>query len=153
MISLIISSLILIGLDQTIKMIITMNLELDSSIKIIDNFFSLSNVHNYGAAWSILNDQIYILIIIAFVALIVIYQIFIKNKLLSKFDIILLAMLISGIIGNLIDRIFRGYVIDYLDFNIFGYNFPVFNLADSLIVISAFILFIKSFKEEKHGKV
>ena len=51
-------------------------------------------------------------------------------------------MLIGGIIGNLIDRIIYGYVIDYLDFNIFGYNYPVFNLADSMIVISIILLIL-----------
>ena len=78
---------------------------------------------------------------------------FIKDKKLSKLDIVLLSMLIAGIMGNLIDRVIYGYVIDYLDFYIFGYNFPVFNLADTLIVLSAIALFIKSLKEEYNGKI
>lgn len=62
-------------------------------------------------------------------------------------------MLIAGILGNLIDRIIYGYVIDYLDFRIFNYNFPVFNLADTLIVLATIALLIKTYKEEKHGKI
>ena len=62
-------------------------------------------------------------------------------------------MLISGIIGNMVDRIRFGYVIDYLDFNIFGYDYPVFNLADSLIVVAMILMLIKSLKEEHNAKI
>ena len=62
------------------------------------------------------------------------------------------SMLIGGILGNLIDRIIRGYVIDYLDFNIIGYNFPIFNLADIAIVISAFLLIINMSRGDKNAK-
>lgn len=153
MISLIIIAMILTGIDQIIKMIISNTLVLNESIKVIKEFFYITNVHNYGAAWSILNNQVWLLIIIAVIALIVIYMSFIKDKKLSKLDIVLLSMLIAGIIGNLIDRVIYGYVIDYLEFYIFGYNFPVFNLADTLIVLSAIALFIKSLKEEYNGKI
>lgn len=153
MISLIIIAMILTGVDQIIKMIISNTLVLNESIKVIKEFFYITNVHNYGAAWSILSNQVWLLIIIAVIALIVIYMSFIKDKKLSKLDIVLLSMLIAGIMGNLIDRVIYGYVIDYLDFYIFGYNFPVFNLADTLIVLSAIALFIKSLKEEYNGKI
>ena len=58
-------------------------------------------------------------------------------------------MLLAGIIGNLIDRIIYGYVIDFLDFTIFNYNYPIFNIADTFIVIGILILIILSFKENK----
>jgi signal peptidase II len=57
-------------------------------------------------------------------------------------------MFIGGIVGNLVDRVFRNYVIDFLSFNIFGYHFPVFNIADCFIVISIFLIVIESLLKE-----
>ena len=64
------------------------------------------------------------------------------NKVLNKYLMINYSMLIGGIIGNMIDRIIYGYVIDYLSFNIFGYSFPIFNLADTFIVVSIIMLLL-----------
>ena len=146
-------SLFLTFLDQIIKAIVSNKIILTENIEIIPNFFSITHVHNYGAAWSILSNKGFLLILVAVIALIVIYFFLIKNKTLKKIDIVLISMLIAGIIGNMIDRIRFGYVIDYLDFYIFGYDYPVFNLADILIVISIIILMIKTLKEEKNAKV
>ncbi len=146
-------SIVLIIFDQLVKIIIDNKLPLNESKEIIANFFSITNAHNYGAAWSILNNQSLFLIIIAIISLVIIYFCFIKGKKLTKIDKILMSMLIAGIIGNMIDRIRLGYVIDYLDFNIFGYDYPIFNIADTLIVISMIILVIKSLKEEHDAKI
>ena len=135
---LIITSSIVILLDQAIKIILSIfNVD---SINVINNFFKITLVHNYGAAWSILNGYRLFLIVVSILELFIIYNIFIKNQKVKNG--IILGMLIGGIIGNLIDRIIYGYVIDYLDFNIFGYNYPVFNLADSMIVISIILLIL-----------
>ena len=69
-----------------------------------------------------------------------------KKEVLTRQTSIYYGMLIGGIVGNLIDRLVFGYVIDYLDFYIFGYNYPIFNLADVLIVISVILIIIFSFK-------
>lgn len=153
MIITLILSLFFIICDQFIKIFISNKLILNESKTIIGNFFNITNVHNYGAAWSILNNQSLLLIGIGLVALGVIYFTFIKDKKLKKLDSILISMLVSGIIGNMIDRIRFGYVIDYLDFKIFGYDYPVFNLADMLIVIAMILLIIKSLKEEHDAKL
>ena len=150
MTSILILTLIFTSLDQALKIIIDNHLMLGESVRIIPNFFNITIAHNTGAAWSILNNKSIFLILIGIIALIIVYFCFIKNKNLKKLDIILISMLISGILGNLIDRIRLGYVIDYLDFNLFGYDYPIFNLADILIVLSIIILVIKSIKEEKH---
>ena len=134
-------------LDQISKVIITNFLDVNSSIDIINNFFNLTLVHNDGAAWSILSGNRLLLIFISLIALVLIYYIFIKNKNLRKIDIITYGMLIGGIIGNLVDRVFYGYVIDFLDFKIFNYNYPVFNIADCFIVISAILLIVDVVKE------
>jgi len=143
-------NIICILIDQITKLIVTSNFELNHSISLIDNFFSLTFVRNNGAAWSIFSGNRLFLIIIGFLAIILIYKYFIKNRKLRKFEIITYGLLLGGIIGNLIDRIVFGYVIDFLDFLIFGYNFPVFNLADTFIVVSVFLIIVDVFRGEKH---
>lgn len=129
-------------IDQLIKILIINNFNLYEGINIIPNFFTLIRVHNTGAAWSILSDNTYLLILLSIFALAIIYILFIKNHSLKKYETVTLGVLIGGILGNLFDRIFRGYVIDYLDFQILHYNFPVFNFADICIVISVITLLI-----------
>ena len=141
-------SFICIFIDQMTKLIIKNTINLNSSIILIKNFFSLTYVKNYGAAWSILSGSRVFLIIIALVSLFLIYNYFIKNKNLSKLEIITYGLLIGGILGNLIDRIVFGYVIDFFEFLIFNYNFPVFNFADIFIVVSAGLIIIDTVRGE-----
>lgn len=128
--------------DQIIKIIVIGTMGINSSVSIIDNFFSITYVENDGAAWSIFSGNRIFLIIISIIALILIYLYFFKNQNLKKFELINYSILIGGIFGNLLDRIKFGKVIDYLDFKIFGYNFPVFNFADICIVVSVILLLI-----------
>lgn len=143
-------SILCILIDQITKIIVTTNINLNNSITIINNFFSFTYVKNYGAAWSILSGNRLLLIIIALISLFLIYNFFIKNKELKTLEIITYGLLIGGIIGNLIDRIIFGYVIDFFDFLIFNYNFPVFNFADIFIVVSAGLIIIDTFRSETH---
>lgn len=145
-------SAIIVFIDQLVKIIIKTNMMVNTSIKIIDKFFYLTYVHNVGAAWSILSGYRYLLIILSISVLIFIYLIFIKNKELTNKENITYGILIGGIIGNLIDRIIYGYVIDYLDFYIFNYNYPIFNIADICIVISIFTLIILTIKGDKYAR-
>ena len=126
-------------LDQGIKFL----LEGRSAITIIPDFFYINNVTNTGGAWGLFGDHTYLLIIISifFMGLLIFYIKQDINK--TKLTGISYGLLIAGIMGNMIDRIFLGYVRDYLDFYIFNYDFPVFNLADILIVTSVFILIIE----------
>ena len=112
------------------------------SVSIIPNFFSITYVRNIGAAFSIMENSRILFIIIGFISLILIYKYLIMNKVINKYLMISYSMLIGGIIGNMIDRIIYGYVIDYLSFNFFGYNFPIFNLADTFIVVSIIMLLL-----------
>ena len=135
-------SLVFILIDFIVKIIVNSNMNVYDSIIIIPNFFSITYVRNIGAAFSIMENSRILFIIIGFVALILIYKYLIMNKVLNKYLMISYSMLIGGIIGNMIDRILYGYVIDYLSFNIFGYSFPIFNLADTFIVVSIIMLII-----------
>ena len=135
-------SLVFIIIDFIVKIIINNNMNVYDSISIIPSFFSITYVRNIGAAFSIMENSRILFIIIGFIALILIYKYLIMNKVLNKYLMISYSMLIGGIIGNMIDRIIYGYVIDYLSFNLFGYNFPIFNLADTFIVISIIMLLL-----------
>lgn len=139
---------IIILLDQLIKIIITKVIELNTHVIVLDKFFYIANVHNEGAAFSILSGSSILLISIGIIAIIAIYFLFIKNKILNKIDIIIYGLLIGGIVGNLIDRVVFNYVIDYLEFIIFKYHYPIFNLADICIVVSVILMIIINIKEE-----
>ena len=140
-------SLIAIILDQISKIIIVSNFNLYESIKIINNF-NITYVNNYGAAWGIFDNSTLILAFIGIIASIFIYFVFVKDNKLSKLQDIFYGLLIGGILGNVVDRIIRGYVIDFIDVKIFGYNFPIFNLADTFIVISIIYIIISLFRNE-----
>ncbi|MBR3523365.1 MAG: signal peptidase II [Bacilli bacterium] len=141
-------SLIIVLIDQLIKILISNTITYAESIKVIPNFFYLTNVHNEGAAWSMFSGKQFVLIIVAVLALVGIYLFLIKGKKLNKLETICYSLLIGGIIGNLIDRVIFNYVIDYLEFIFGNYHYPVFNFADMCIVISIFTLVIMSFKED-----
>lgn len=143
-------SLILFIIDQIVKLFVSFNIDLNSSICVLKNFFYISHVHNFGAAFSTFYGGRFFLIFVSVISLILIYYFLLKNKKFRNFDIVIYSLLIGGILGNLFDRIIYGYVIDYLDFYIFGYNYPVFNIADMCIVISVFLIIIDTFRGGKN---
>ncbi len=138
----IVLSMFFLLLDQASKLIIVNNIELNSGIEIIPSFFSFFHAQNTGAAFSLFQDSRYFLIVVSLFSLLFIYLLFLRKKTFSKFEIIFLGALLGGILGNLTDRIFHGYVIDFLSFKIIGYNFPIFNLADVFIVCAAIGIFV-----------
>lgn len=133
-------SLIVIIIDRILKVLVTNNFALNVRNKIIDGFFYITNCHNEGAAFSLFSGNVLFLIFITLIVLFLIYRTINKEN-VNKIGILAYGLLLGGILGNLYDRIFYGYVIDYLDFVIFKFNFAIFNLADAAIVIGA-ILFI-----------
>lgn len=145
-------SLITVLLDQIIKYIVMSNMTLHQEIKLIPNFFSLYYLKNTGAAFSILGNKTIILILVSIFCLIIIKNAIKKLKRVNTLTIISLGIMTGGIIGNLFDRILYKSVIDYLSFNIFNYNFPVFNLADIGITVGAILLIIDLIIEEKEKK-
>lgn len=145
-------SLIGLLIDQILKIIVESFLSLQENMIIIKNFFTITYVRNYGAAFSLLDGNRILFILLAFLAIFAFYILFIKNKNLCIFEVILYSFLLSGILGNLLDRIFRGYVVDYLSFTFFDYSFPVFNFADICIVIATSSILFFMWKEEYHGR-
>jgi len=122
-------------LDQLSKFLVTHNLLVDHSFPVIKGVFHLTLVHNRGAAFGILKNQIPLFVVTAIVAIFMICA-NLKNNKEGKLYSISLGLILAGALGNLIDRLFSGYVIDFLDFRIW----PVFNLADSAITIGAILL-------------
>ncbi len=145
---LVVLSVFFVFIDQFLKTMISGALELNRVVEMIPNFFYITHVHNEGAAWSMLEGNTVLLILIAIGALVGIYFSFIYQQKINHGEMLIYSLLIGGIIGNLLDRILFGYVIDYLGFIIFGYYFPIFNFADTAIVISIIGLAFLMLKEE-----
>lgn len=133
--------LLLVLIDQTVKRIIVNNIY-NSSIIVFKGFFSLTYVENTGGAYGIWNGNILrvILINIALLGLLIKFILLKKEEINIKI-LIAISLIISGGISNLLDRIFRGYVIDYIDINQF-IKYPVFNIADICIVLGCIIIMI-----------
>ena len=144
----IILSILFIIIDQLSKIIVVNNLTNNKSIEVIKSFFYLTYTNNKGAAFSILTGRRILLILVALIVIGVLIYYVRKNKIEGKVNKIALSLVIGGSIGNLIDRILRGAVIDFIDVKMIGYNFPIFNLADTFIVIGVFLLIIEMFRKE-----
>ena len=119
-----------------------------TNIEIIPNFFNLYLVYNEGIAFSLLQGSRIIVIIITIMFLIYMKKEVI-DKVNNKLEIFAISLILGGVLGNLLDRIFYKKVIDFLSFKIFNYNFPVFNLADVFICLGAFLYIIVIIKGDK----
>ena len=132
--------------DRVTKIFLSDILEHGESIPLIPNALHLTLVHNTGIAFGFFKDYGVVFIVIPIIAIILlifnIYYYRRNNEALSRLYIIAFSLILGGAIGNLIDRIQFGYVIDFLDFRIW----PVFNIADSAITIGAVIIAFKCFQ-------
>ncbi|MDD5097763.1 MAG: signal peptidase II [Candidatus Omnitrophica bacterium] len=124
-----------IFLDQLTKYFAINFLQLNTPVSLINNFLYLTLVHNRGAAFGLFKNQLLMFVLISVFAIALIFF-HLKNKKNSFVSRIALSMILAGAVGNLIDRLRFGYVIDFLDFRVW----PVFNLADSAITIAAIFL-------------
>ena len=140
--------ILLVVIDQLTKIYIDSVMTLHQSIKVIDGFFHITCTRNTGAAWSMLEGQKYFFIIAALAAVAVIAVYLHKNK-VSLWEKTGLILIVSGALGNVIDRLRLGEVIDFLDFYIFGYDFPVFNFADCCITVGSIIVVLTVLLERK----
>lgn len=145
--------IILIILDQIIKTIIVKNVLVFSSISVIDGFFYITHTTNKGAAWGILQNMNILFIPITLVVSVVLLILIIKNKnYLFRFAGVLI---LTGALGNFIDRVFRpAGVVDYLEFHFGQYIFPIFNMADCMVVIGSILLgiYVLFFYDKKEAK-
>lgn len=145
----------LLGLiiDQVTKQMVVANFDLYESIQ-VTGFFNLTYVRNYGAAFSFLHDaggwQRYFFTAIAWIVSVVIIWWLYQSPKSQRLLPVAFCFILGGAIGNVIDRMVHGYVIDFLDFYIGSYHWPAFNIADSVIFIGAGLLIVDMFvnKEE-----
>lgn len=123
---------VIVVLDQVSKHIVSSFLKLHESVPVINGIFHLTLVHNRGAAFGLLKNQVYLFILTAIAAIFLIFSHLRKHPVVSMYTVGLI-LILSGAVGNLIDRVRFGYVLDFLDFRIW----PVFNIADSAITVGA----------------
>ena len=129
-------------------------MKLNQGYEIIQNFFYFTYSHNYGAAWGMLQGKLTFFYGISFLAAIGIVYSFIESKPYQKLTRFGLVVFFSGMIGNLIDRVTLGYVRDFIDFIIFGYDFPIFNIADIAVCLGVgFIVLDIIIEEYKTWKI
>ncbi len=136
-------------LDIGSKFLVSRIFILNESKTIIDNFLNITYVRNTGAAWSILDNNTWIVTVISLLIIIgIIYYVY-RNRVSKKILKIGYGLILGGAIGNFIDRIVYGYVIDFIDIDIFGWNYPIFNLADMFIVVGVILVMIDAWRCKK----
>ena len=140
----IILSIIFLIIDQITKILVVNSIVPGENIEIIKNIFSIIYTNNTGAAFSILLGKRIFLIVVAILIIGILLYYIKKNKVDGKLNIIAFSLIIGGSLGNLIDRIVRGYVVDFISIKLGSYNFPIFNIADTLIVVGVFLLLIEN---------
>ena len=148
----IITAIILV-LDQTTKLYVDANFRLHETVPVIRGFFHLTYVRNKGAAFGILADnavRIPFFITVSIVAMLGIIWYLRQIRADQKLAIFSLSLIFSGALGNLIDRIRLGEVIDFLDVFWQRHHWPAFNVADSAITIGVTLLFIEMWREDRN---
>ncbi len=138
--------ILLLFIDQIIKLLIDFNLDFKNTINLL-SFFSITKLYNYGISFSFLNGSIYFIIILSILALT--YLLYLKKEFIySVFINKGLLLIFIGGVGNLIDRVHYGYVIDYLKIDLFNINFPIFNLADVIVSLGFILVIVGILKRE-----
>lgn len=141
-------SVILVSLDQLTKYLTVQHIELYEVVDFIPNVLSFTYIRNTGAAWNILEGQMWFFYIItAIVVLVLLYHMYTEGQSDKIFGIIL-SVILAGAIGNFIDRLLHQYVIDMIKFEFI--NFPIFNLADVFLSVGVTVLFIYSIYQERN---
>ncbi len=137
--------------DQFTKIIVSSCLQ-GFPINIIDNFFYIDFVKNTGAAFSIFKDWTFLLIILTIVIIILLIYALSQLKNINKIQIYAYGFILGGTIGNFIDRLLYGYVIDFFSFKFGNFLFPVFNIADCALVIGVIFYIIDVLVRDRYEK-
>lgn len=142
----------IIFLDQVTKLLVVKFMELGESIPLIVGFLYLTSHRNEGAAWGMLQGRMwlfYIITVFVIVVLVMFYKREAKTSFLLQTSLVLL---MAGAIGNFIDRLFFQKVVDFVDTIIFGYDFPIFNVADASLTVGVILMVIQIFFFDKGDK-
>ncbi|AJK89069.1 MULTISPECIES: signal peptidase II [Lysinibacillus] len=141
-------------LDQWTKWLIVKNMEYGERIALLDPWFGILSHRNRGAAWGMLEGQMWLFSIVTVAVICAIVYFYHKEAKGKPIFQVGLMLLLGGAIGNFIDRIFRGEVVDFVDvlIPIIKYDFPIFNVADAALTIAVVILMIGLIMEDKKEK-
>ena len=142
--------ILLVFFDYLTKYIVLNRFSVNESIIIIKNFLKFTYIKNTGAAFGLLSGNIIVLILITIVLLFYLLKEFKNSK--NNLNITAYTLIISGAIGNLIDRIFRKYVVDFISFTLFGHDMAIFNVADTYITIGVILLLYNILREDLHER-
>ncbi|OXS55081.1 signal peptidase II [Cohnella sp. CIP 111063] len=140
-------SLCALMIDQFVKWFVVREMVIGESSVLIDGILSLTSHRNKGAAFGILQNQIWFLIIVTVIILAFIVYFLHKTYMNNKLKSVALAFVLGGALGNFSDRIFRGEVVDMVEITFI--NYPIFNIADCFIVCGTILLFISSWSRIK----
>ncbi|MGM0253771.1 MULTISPECIES: signal peptidase II [unclassified Enterococcus] len=144
-------SALIIGLDQWVKWLIVDNFALGETKSVIPGILSLNHIRNLGAAWSLLEGKMWFFTVVTIIAVVVILTLMIKNRSNgNRWFMIGLTLILAGAIGNFIDRVRLGYVIDMFQTDFV--NFPIFNVADISLVIGVICVLIYIILDEKEQR-
>ena len=147
-----------LALDQATKIWISESLSYSDRIGVIDGFFYLTHVRNPGAAFGMFTSvaseiRLPVFIGVAILAIGIIFSFYRQLAPGDRFTALTLGLILGGAVGNLLDRIFRGEVVDFLHFRLWtGYSWPDFNLADSFIVVGVVLLLLQLLATEGENR-
>ena len=142
-------TIILVIIDQATKYLTVQNIELGQVIESIPNIVSLTYIRNTGAAFSILEGQMWFFYIVTIIVIgVLIYYMYTEAK-KDRMLGILLSFILAGAIGNFIDRLMLQYVVDMIKLEFI--DFAIFNVADSYLTVGVILLFIYTFYQERKG--
>ena len=145
-----VTALLLVALDQLSKFFVVKYIRLGTIVEFIPNLVRLTYLRNTGAAFSILENQQWLFTVITFIVLGVAFYYLIKQMQTQNFWLLAsLLLIISGGLGNFIDRLRLGYVVDMIHLDVV--DFAIFNVADSYLSVGVALLIIALWKEEKNG--
>ena len=142
---------LIVGLDAITKATISTVFEYGERLEVIKDFFWLTYLKNFGAAWSILEGQKWFFILVGLVAMVAMLYFYIKSEDKQTIYRLSLLFLFAGTLGNFMDRALLGYVRDFLSFKIIDYYFPVFNIADISLNIGVGLLILESILESRQA--
>lgn len=148
----------LLGLDQWLKAYVTAHIPLGEGQALLPGFVELRTVHNYGAAWSSFSGMRWFLVVVTTLIVLAVLAVLVKKIVRHPLGVIACSLILSGGLGNIIDRVRLGYVVDMFNFQFM--NYPVFNVADICVVSGAVLAVIYYLwiyekydkKESGHGK-
>ena len=126
---------VILALDQWVKYWITANLPLGESMPLLPGFMQLRTVHNFGAAWSSFSGMRWLLVGVTSVIVLAVAYVLVRRIVRHPLGVAACFLILSGGLGNIIDRVRLGYVVDMFDFQFM--NYPVFNVADLAVVCGA----------------